>query len=148
MKFLLIPIIVLFSCSSTIIPPYIYAIDTYGNVEVDSIIKVVSGTSFRANLKGYPEIIGRDIRIYLYGVYSPSIRIMNKEVENLAIKARDFTARAFERAETIELRNMHRHLIFFILVAEVYVDGENLGKKLLRAKLAKQYYGGEKPRWE
>jgi endonuclease YncB( thermonuclease family) len=49
-------------------------------------------------------------------------------------------------AEVIELRNLRRGRHFF-LVADVVVDGRSLARKLVRARLAKRYYGGPKPGW-
>lgn len=147
MKYSLIPIIIFFSCASIITSPSLYGTKTYGNVAVDSIIKVNSGTNFKANLKDYPDIIGKDITVYIYGVLSPSLKTKNQQIKKLALQAQEFTTKALKKAKQIELRSLQRGKNF-IIVSEVYVDGENLAKKLLRARLAKQYYGGPKPRWE
>ena len=92
--------------------------------------------------------MGEKINVYIYGIHSPSPKNKIRETAEIANKAKEFTAKALKKAKTIELRNMQRHSSFFIIVAEVFVDGENLAKKLLRAKLAKQYYGEPITEWE
>ena len=148
MKNSLYLVILFLSCATTIAPPSFYGIKTYGNVTVDSIITVNRGSRFIANLKDCPDIMGEKINVYIYGIHSPSPKDTIRETAEIAVKAKEFTTKALQKAKTRELRNLQRHRQNFIIIAEVFVDGENLAKKLLRAKLAKQYLGGPTTRWE
>lgn len=147
MKNSLYLVLLFLSCATTIVPPSFYVIKTYGNITVDSIIRVNRGSRFIANLKDCPDIMGEKINVYIYGIHSPSPKDTIRKTAEIAIKAKEFTTKALKKAKTIELRNMQRHRNF-IIIAEVYVDGENLAKKLLRAKLATQYYGEPITEWE
>ena len=68
------------------------------------------------------------------------------EIKALARKAKQFTVAKLRGAKTIELRNMKRGK-YFRIVAEVWVDGQNLGQLLIEKGLAKLYDGGKKLKW-
>ena len=119
---------------------------TYGNVIVKDIVSVYDGDTFKVNIKGYPPIVGDEISIRINGVDTPEKRGTSGYVKELAEKARKFTEHKLMNAKTIELRNMRRGKYFRIL-ADVYVDGVNLAKELIRVGLGKEYGGGTRPSW-
>jgi len=68
-------------------------------------------------------------------------------VQNLlALKAKQFAVEQLRNAEQIELINMRRGK-YFLILADVYVDGRDLGKLLIEEGLAKLYDGGTKNKW-
>jgi endonuclease YncB( thermonuclease family) len=117
--------------------------DNYGCIEVQEIISVYDGDTFKCNIAGYPAIIGKNIGVRIAGVDTPEMNDKRQEIKAKAIKARAFVVDRLNNAKKIELRNMRRDKYFRIL-AEVYVDGENLSDSLIKNGLAKAYFGGRK----
>lgn len=119
---------------------------TYGNTIVSEITSIYDGDTFRCNLKGYPSIIGERISIRIGGIDTPEMRGSSEKEKKLARKAKQFTVAKLRGAKKIELRNMKRGK-YFRVVADVYIDGRNLGKMLIKARLAVAYDGGTKQEW-
>jgi endonuclease YncB( thermonuclease family) len=145
MKYLIVISVFWFSCAS-ISPGLLYNDKTYGNAIVDSVITVNRGDCFKADIKNFPEIIGENITIYIFGVSSPSISRATGSIKEIAVRAKRYTEKALKKANEIELRNIQRGKPF-VIVADVYIDGKNLAKKLIRAGLGKEYYSGKTPSW-
>ena len=82
----------------------------------------------------------------MYGVDTPEIRGKTFGERALAKVARDYVRDLLNNSEMIMLKDVRRGK-YFRIVAEVYIDGESLGKKLLDEKLAVEYYGGTKKVW-
>ena len=80
------------------------------------------------------------------GIDTPEKRGTSGYVKELAEKARRFTEHKLMNAKKIELRNMRRGK-YFRIVADVYVDGVNIAKELIRVGLGKEYGGGTRPSW-
>ena len=114
----------------------------YGNVKVSRVTKVYDGDTFAVDINEFPAIVGKDISIRIYGIDTPEMKSGNKA----ALEAKKFVEYRLSRAKKIILRNIRRGK-YFRIVAEVYLDGESLGDMLLKAGLAKRYYGGEKSAW-
>lgn len=119
---------------------------TYGDVIVKDVVSVYDGDTFKVNIKGYPPIIGEEIKIRIAGIDTPEKRGTTGYIKELAEKARKFTEHKLRHAKKIELKNMRRGKYFRIL-ADVFVDGENLAKELIRVGLGKEYGGGTRPSW-
>jgi len=128
----------------------IYAGDiTYGNISISSkdIVKVYDGDTFYCNIPNYPDIVGKNISVRVYGIDTPEIKGKTKHEKELALKAKTVTLCCLKNAKVIELRNMRRDKYFRIL-AEVYVDGKSLKDILITEKLGREYYGKTKENWE
>ncbi|MFI4912084.1 MAG: thermonuclease family protein [Sedimentisphaeraceae bacterium JB056] len=121
--------------------------DGYGNCTVSEIISVYDGDTFRCNIDGLPDIIGKNISIRIRGIDTPEMKDKNPYIQARAIDAREFAKRKLLSAETVELKNIDRGKYFRIL-ADVYVDKENLSEMMLKAGLANPYDGGTKQSWE
>ena len=80
----------------------------YGNVIVSEITSIYDGDTFRANIKGYPPIIGEKISIRINGIDTPEMRGKSEKEKELARKAKQFTVDKLRNAKTIELRNIKR----------------------------------------
>lgn len=115
----------------------------YGNAIVEQVTSIYDGDTFRADIVGYPEIVGEHIGIRINGVDTPEIKGKCKKEKALARKAKQITVAALRGASTIELRHMKRGK-YFRIVADVYVDGRNLADELVRSGLAVPYDGGTK----
>ena len=109
----------------------------YGNATVTEVTSIYDADTFRVNLEGYPPIIGERIPIRVMGVDAPEIRGKCDSEKQLARKAKQFTVQALRSAKTIELRNIERGKYFRIL-ADVYVDGQNLAGSLIKAGHARR----------
>jgi len=116
---------------------------TYGTATVASVTSIYDGDTFRANLIGYPEIIGNRIGIRINGIDTPEMRGQCQKEKNAAYRAKEFTVAQLRNAKKVELRNMQRGK-YFRIVADVYVDGRNLGAMLIKNGLAVPYDGGHK----
>ena len=101
----------------------------YGDVAVLEITSIYDGDTFRANLKGYPAIIGEHMSIRINGIDTPELRGKCDKEKQLARKAKQFTVERLRGATTITLKNIKRGK-YFRLIADVYVDGISLGGQL------------------
>ena len=115
----------------------------YGSAFVSEVTSIYDGDTFRANLAGYPEIIGYRIGVRINGIDTPEMRAQCQKEKNLALQAKQLTVTQLRGAKKIELRNMKRGK-YFRIVADVYVDGQNLGEMLIKRSLAVPYDGGHK----
>ncbi len=104
------------------------------------------GDSFRADVEGWPPIVGDGIRVRVAGIDTPELRDKRPKVRAMAVTAKAYTADRLWGAERIQLHHVRRGK-YFRLVADVEVDGQDLGQALLRAGLAKPYDGGKRPAW-
>ncbi len=118
----------------------------YGEGAVKNLISVYDGDTFKANLYGFPPIVGDTVSIRILGIDTPEIRGSSPDNKVLAIKAREMARRMLEEAHIIKLKNMQRGKYFRIL-ANVYADTINVGDSLIRGGLAKPYDGGTKSQW-
>lgn len=118
---------------------------TYGNIVVE-VVGVYDGDTFKVNVDGWPDIIGKNISIRIYGVDTPEIRGTRGAIKDLAMLAKAFTDSELTLASKVELRNIRRGK-YFRIIAEVYVDDVNLGDLLIKRGFAKEYYGGKRPVW-
>jgi len=116
---------------------------TYGSVTIDEVTSIYDGDTFRANIPGYPPIVGQRMGIRINGVDTPEMRGKCDQEKMLARKAKQYTVTMLRNAKTIELRNMQRGK-YFRIVADVYADGQSVGEGLVREGLAVVYDGGKK----
>ena len=122
------------------------AVKTYGNVIVSKVIAVYDGDTFRVNIATLPPIVGQNIGIRLFGIDTPELRDKDPLVKELAYQARDYARQRLFNAQVIELVNLLRGK-YFRIVAQVWVDGADLGQELIDRGLAVAYDGGTKPNW-
>ncbi len=140
MRFFKILLVVTFS-----LPLYAESITNkeYGSVDVSEVTSIYDGDTFRANIAGYPDIIGNRIGVRINGIDTPELRGSCEKEKMLARKAKEFSVDKLRHAKTIELRRMKRGK-YFRIVADVYVDGQSLGGMLIDEELAVVYDGGHK----
>jgi len=120
--------------------------EDYSDVSVSRIIKVIDGDTFRVDINELPDIIGKNIRIRILGINAPEINGKCAFEKELAIKARDFVQILLDNADLVILKNLNRGN-FFRLLAEVIVDGKDLGELLIANDLAVRYQGQKKLSW-
>lgn len=118
----------------------------FGNTTIDEIASIYDADTFRANIKAWPPIIGERISIRINGVDAPEIRGKCDNEKKQARDAKQFTVGQLRNATKIELRNIKRGKYFRIL-ADVFVDGNNLAQLLINNNLARPYDGGTRLGW-
>jgi endonuclease YncB( thermonuclease family) len=118
----------------------------YGSATVEKVTSIYDGDTFRANIKGYPKIVGYRMSIRLLGIDTPEMRAKCSKEKLLARAAKKLTISLLRAAEHIELRNIKRGKYFRIL-ADVYVDGVSVADELLKGGYAVRYNGGTKIDW-
>ena len=120
---------------------------TYGEASIKNIIAVYDGDTFRANLEGFPAIIGENIGIRINGIDTPEMKDKRPHIKALAIKARNYLRARLKEAKEVKLISLQRGK-YFRIVAQVIVDGQDIGQELIKAGLAKPYSGGKKEGWK
>ena len=113
---------------------------------IEKIISVYDGDTFRADIRGLPDIIGKNIAIRILGIDTPEIKGKCEEEKIVAIKARDFSRKVLFNAKTITLKNLKRDK-YFRLLADVYFDDIDLANALLVNNFAVKYSGKKKSSW-
>ncbi|MDP3846298.1 MAG: thermonuclease family protein [Pseudomonas sp.] len=118
----------------------------YGSVRVDEVTSIYDGDTLRVTIRAWPAVAGERVPVRLYGIDTPEMRDKRPRVYDLAKRAKQFSVARLRGAKRVELRQIRRDK-YFRLLAEVWVDGLNLSDLLLKAGLAKPYYGGKKVSW-
>ena len=129
-----------------LIPTISSAATTYGNVTVTEIRSIYDADTFKASIPEWPDVIGQSISIRILGIDAPEMRGKCQSEKDMARAAKQFTVEKLRSAATVELKNIQRGKYFRIL-AEVYVDGDNLGEMLVMAGHARKYDGGKREGW-
>ena len=118
----------------------------YGDVTVSEVTSIYDADTFRVNIQGWPDIIGHHMSVRVMGVDAPEIRGKCAEEKSAARRAKQFTVQLLRSASVIELKNIKRGKYFRIL-ADVYVDGQNLAEALIGANHGRSYAGGKRLGW-
>ena len=120
---------------------------SFGDYEGAIYVRNYDGDTITFNLPNLHPIIGKKIRVRLNGLDTPEIRGKCDKEKYNAEQARDMVTDILKDAERIDLKNMGRGK-YFRIVADVYVDGENLAEALIDSGMAVRYDGGKKnARW-
>ena len=109
----------------------------YGNITVTKVLRVYDAKTLIVTIKEYPKIIGQKIAIKINGISTPRINGSCENEKVLAKKAQKLTAFLIKNASVITLKNMQRGKYFRIL-ADVYIDDNNLADILIEKNLAKK----------
>ncbi|GGX87484.1 hypothetical protein GCM10007160_13610 [Litchfieldella qijiaojingensis] len=119
----------------------------YGPIFVNEITGVYDGDTFYVNIVEWPPIIGNNMPVRIQGINTPELRSRcdtdaAKEAEReRARKAKAFVEEQLREADTIVLHNIERGS-FFRLIADVKLDGRDLGDLLIAAGHAQPYEPG------
>jgi len=92
-------------------------------------ITIYDGDTFRANIEGFPPVIGEHMSIRINGIDTPELRGKCDKEKQLARLAKQFTVERLRAAKSITLKNIKRGK-YFILIANV--DNVNLGEQLIK----------------
>lgn len=115
-------------------------------VIIDKVTSIYDADTFRADIKGWPDIVGKRVPIRVLGVDAPEIRGKCEIEKKKARAAKQYTVAKLRAAKRVELRNIQRGK-YFRLLADVYVDNQNLAKLLIKDGHARPYDGGTRKGW-
>ncbi len=128
---------------SLIISPTVsYAQD----IIVSRVVSVYDADTFRVDIEGWPDIVGKNMPIRVKGVDAPEIRGKCASEKRDAKVARDFTRSLLESGARVELKNLKRGK-YFRFLADVYIDDVLLSDRLILGGLARPYDGGRRDGW-
>ena len=113
----------------------------FGDAIVSEVTSIYDGDTFRANISGWPYIIGERVMIRINGIDAPELRGKCAQEKRWALRAKQFVVEKLRHARKIVLKNMHRGK-YFRIIADVYVDEVNLGEEMIKRGLAVEYHGG------
>lgn len=119
-----------------------YSSEEKVNFHKVSLASVYDGDTFRVHLACKYGVFCKTIPIRVRGVDCPEIKGGSIETKVLAKQAKAFT-KSFLKSGKILLRNCGRDK-YFRLLCDVKVNGQNLGKELIKAGHAIPYDGGTK----
>lgn len=120
--------------------------NNYGNAIILEVTSIYDADTFRADIEGYPAIVGDRMSIRINGIDAPELRGKCEKEKRLARKAKQFTVEHLRSAKNITLKNIKRGK-YFRLIADVYIDGLDLGKLLIKNNHAVKYDGGTRQEW-
>ena len=126
-----------------ITPNSLYSEQSFGNYEGAVYVRNYDGDTITFNLPKLHPIIGKKISIRINGIDTPEIKGGCEKEKYDALQAQQMVAEILKDAEQITLKNMKRGK-YFRIVADVIVDGENLGNMLIEAGVAIKYSGKKK----
>lgn len=115
-------------------------------VLVSEITSIYDGDTFRANIEGWPPIIGERMPIRIKGIDTPELRGKCRQEAEGARLAKQATVTALREAGEIELRDIERDK-YFRLLATVWIDGRNLGEELIAGGHAVRWAGRRHDGW-
>ncbi|MBJ7540037.1 thermonuclease family protein [Marinomonas transparens] len=122
------------------------SVSASSTAQVSSIVSVYDADTFRVNIDGWTDIIGKNMPIRVNGVDAAEIRGKCKKEKILAKKAREFTRDFLASSSVVELKNIKRGK-YFRLIADVYGDGALLSDALIQSGLARPYHGEKRQGW-
>lgn len=127
--------------------------EKYKDITISSVkdlVSVYDGDTFKINIPKYPNIIGNNISIRVYGLDTPEKRTKCITEKEKALKAKDFTETFIKeclKKDTLVLRNIQRGK-YFRIVAEVICKSPSketsLTESLIKNDLGVMYLGGTK----
>ncbi|RMG84523.1 MAG: thermonuclease family protein [Chloroflexi bacterium] len=118
----------------------------YGNMKVSRFKYIYDGDTFYVDIDEWPRIIGKNMPVRVKGIDAPEIDGKCDKEVFLARKATARLEKILLNAKTIELRRIERGKYFRIL-AEVYVDGQNVADLMLKSGFVRPYRGGKRKPW-
>ncbi|WP_286694089.1 thermonuclease family protein [Spongiibacter sp. UBA1325] len=118
----------------------------YGDVVVSEVRTIYDGDTFRANINGWPAVVGESMSIRIKGIDTPELRGKCQSEKEAARLAKQYSVAKLRAANRVELKAIERGK-YFRLLADVWVDDENLGEALISAGHAVRYGGGKKKDW-
>jgi len=110
-----------------------------GDPTVSKIIEVIEGDRFIVDIAEPHELAGSNITLIVRDIDAPdTIKSCSKEIE-LGKKVKDIVTQKLEDASSIKLKNIRK--TSKAVIAQVIVDGKDLGEELVANDYASKEYG-------
>jgi len=121
----------------------------YGSVILskEDVLSVSDGHTFRVDIQQWQAVVGENVPVRLRGIDTPMIEGECEQESSLAVDARNFVHKMLISAETIVLHDIDRDARAFRLIADVEVDGVDLGSALIDAELGRTFDGETQQIW-
>ncbi|KLI13785.1 hypothetical protein GQX59_08755 [Brachyspira hyodysenteriae] len=114
---------------------------TYNETITDfELVRVRDGDTFVINIKGIPEVFGKEIAIRIRGIDTPELDDSRKAIKEIAYRAKFELENILFSSKKIVLSELGRDKYFRVL-ATVKADDIDVGKYLIQKGLAKRYNG-------
>jgi len=110
---------------------------------ISKVIEVINGDKFIFNIAKPHEFAGFNINVNLKDIDAPDATKSCPEQMELGIEVRDYVAQKLENASSIKLTNLRKTNTK--IIAQVIVDGIDLGDELVLKGYASKEYGYWKP---
>lgn len=107
-------------------------------VYISRVVRVYDGDTIFVDIDEWPPIVGKNMPVRIRGINCPEMNALVPEIRDRAKAAKAFTSTKIAKAEKIYLNNIQRGN-YFRLIADVWLDGVDLGTELLGAKHAVRY---------
>ena len=116
---------------------------SFGDYDGAVYVRNYDGDTITFNLPLLHPLIGDKISIRVNGIDTPEIKGKCEKEKYNSQQAKEMAADILRDAKQITLKNMERGK-YFRVVADVFVDEENLADMLIEAGMAVRYDGGKK----
>lgn len=123
-----------------LLPPHMEALtQSYGDSPAVSLLRVHDADTLVVDVPGWPPVVGRSIGVRLYGWDAAELGTAHGDAAKATVE------KMLQGEHKIVLKHLRRDK-YFRLLAAIEVDGEDLGLKLSKAGLVREYRGeGSKP---
>ena len=119
---------------------------TYGDIPVNRILSVHDGDTILVSMDSVHPLIGNRISVRIRGIDTPEIMGRCTDERNRAYAAREFVKKTLTAAKVVTLRDVGRDKYFRVL-ADIDIDGADLGPLILEEGFGRPYAGGKKQTW-
>ncbi len=104
---------------------------SYGGASVEKVESAGGDLSFVCDVKGWPTVIGSDVKVIVKGIEPPDILTASGAADGFYKQhTKEFIQKALDSAKVIELKNIERAKVF-ALKANVIIDGRSLARLLI-----------------
>jgi endonuclease YncB( thermonuclease family) len=113
------------------------------------VIKVIDGDTVKFEVGFLPKELGSTLGVRQLGIDTPekAPRAKCEKEAELGKKATEFTKAAVSSAKSIDVQVKEWDKYGGRVLGHILLDGKDLGKLLIDAKLARPYFGEKKSDW-
>jgi endonuclease YncB( thermonuclease family) len=130
--------------SSVLISTSAYSADIESRIFRDNLC--YDGDTCYITMPALPKEL-KNMSVRILGIDTPEMKGKCDKEKALAQKAKEFANNAFKNAKTIEYKNLQWDKYGGRVLANVYLDGVLYSDQLIKANLARPYFGEEKKSW-
>lgn len=109
-----------------------------------NVTGVIDGDTLRAEIPALPDHL-RKVSIRVLGIDTPEIHGKCDLEKSRALEAKEFLTNRFKETKDVTFKWMEWDKYGGRILAEVYFDGQDVGKMMIDAGYAASYHGEKKP---